>query len=99
MVAVHHAGFSAAAVFDVYTPQSVSLQLEDSILNRFSGTGGGSLSTCSSGGRTAYPYQRTKAIAYADGLDATPLVSFTTLDFSIAELDVHRKDAEILAEA
>ena len=66
----------AAVSFDVYAPQETSLWLSDSTLNRFGDSAGATISACTSGRRAAYPYQRARAVAYADGLDATPLVSF-----------------------
>ena len=83
-VSAQYGGFSATAVLDIYTPQLVSISLEDDTLNRFSAADGGALSTCTSGGRTAHPYQRTRISASADGLDATALVSFVTQDSSVA---------------
>ena len=83
-VIVVHNGFVASPVFDVYTPQSTQLTVEDGVLNRFNGASAAVLSSCSSGGRTAYPYQRTRVRAFADGLDAMPLVSFVTQDTSVA---------------
>ena len=83
-VAVSYAGSSAMAVFDVYSPRSTSLSLSDSILNRFVDSQNGSITACSFGGVTAYPYQRTRAVAFADGLDTTALVTFVAADESVA---------------
>ena len=77
-------GFLASAFFDVYTPQAVTLAVEDNELNRYSGAASESLSLCGAAGRTVYPYQRTRIRAYADGLEATPLVQFATDDSSVA---------------
>ena len=91
-VSVHHSGFNTSVRFDVYTPQSISLEIEDPTLNRFSAANGDAISTCSSGGRSSYPYQRTRIRAFADGLDATPLVSFTTQQASVAGVTSARHD-------
>ena len=77
-------GFLASAFFDVYTPQAVTLAVEDNELNRYSGEASESLSLCGAAGRTVYTYQRTRIRAYADGLEATPLVQLATDDSSVA---------------
>ena len=92
-VVVRFGSFSATALFDVYTPQATSLSLLDSTLNRFTANGGDSIaSSCTSGGTAAYPYQRTRAVAYADGLDATPLVTFVAADVSVADVSSASSD-------
>ena len=83
-VSVSFGSLGATVSFDVYTPQATSLTLVDSTLNRISPNGGGSLTACTSSGVSAYPYQRTRALAYADSLDVTSLVSFGLADTSVA---------------
>ena len=82
-VSVSYEGRTVAPSFSVYTPQKTSVSLADPTLNRFADLAGAAIeASCTSGGTTAYPYQRTHATAYADGLDATPLVGFTTANSS-----------------
>ena len=83
-VSVSYGVLGAAVSFDVYVPQETSLWLSDSTLNQFGDSAGGTITVCTSDGVTAYPYQRARAVAYADGLDATPLVSFVVGDVSVA---------------
>ena len=72
---------------------STSISLSDSTLNRFGDMQGDDIMSCSTGGATAYPYQRTRAIAYADGLDVTALVSFAVADTAVADVSSTRFDA------
>ena len=92
VLAQHADGFSATATFDVFTPQTVSLAVDDGVLNHFQGASGEAISGCSSSGRAMQPYQRTRIRAYADGLDATLLVRFSTEDPSVAGVSSARND-------
>ena len=92
-VNVAYGEFVDTASFDVYTPQVTSLSVDDSTLNRFTAKGGEPLSpSCTLGGATAYPYQRTRAAVYADGLDATSLVIFAVADISVAGVSSSSSD-------
>ena len=85
VVSVSFGSHSAAPAFSIYSPQITSVSLGDDTLNRFLDSDGSAIvSSCASGGATAYPYQRTHATAYADGLDATTLVDFTVTDTAVA---------------
>ena len=85
-VQVSHAGHNATVSFGVYTPWATRITLEDTNLNRISGAPSTSCSDGQPSGHAAYPYQRTKAYAFADELDATALVSFVVLDSSVADV-------------
>ncbi|KAL1504693.1 hypothetical protein AB1Y20_008472 [Prymnesium parvum] len=86
-------GVFGTATFSVYRPQVVTITLDDSTLNRFADMGGAPIpSGCASDNRHGYPYQRTKATAHADGLDATPLVKFAVADESIANVSDAKVD-------
>ena len=88
-VVVAYGTLSANASFDVYTPQHTSISVSDPILNRFGASGGGPVSSsCTSGGVSAYPYQKARVVAHADGLDATPLVGFAVSNSSVADVEV-----------
>ena len=50
-------GLSVTCAFDVYTPQSVTLSVEDSTLNRFTGLDGQPIVSCTAEKSTASPYQ------------------------------------------
>ena len=94
-VTVLYEGVDASAFFDVYTPQQLSVALEDDTLNRFAGMHGGVVAACDSGDSRAYPYQRTRSKAVSDGLDATSLVSFGVLDPAVAGISASRFDVVV----
>ena len=84
---VSAAGFTATAGINVYAPASIALSLDDDTLNRFNDVDGGQLpSSCGSSAASAFPYQRTRALTTVDGLDASPLVQYTTSDGSVASI-------------
>ena len=87
---VEYAGVTATAYVDIYTPQHTSILLSDSTLNQFASNRGEEISPCGLGASAMYPYQRTQAVAYADGLDATPLVSFEVANTSVADVSSTR---------
>ncbi|KAL1528137.1 hypothetical protein AB1Y20_009499 [Prymnesium parvum] len=82
--------WNASVQFSVYRPRNVTVSLDQSELKRIVGLEGESIPRCSREGRTAYPYQRTGIRALADGLDATPLVSFATGDADVAGVSSSR---------
>lgn len=91
-ISVSHGGMHALVTVTVYAPQSVSIMADNTTLNRFATSSGESLTKCTSGGRSAFPYQRTRVHAFADGLDATHLVSFGTADADIVAVSSARQD-------
>eukprot|EP00966_Prymnesium_polylepis_P328069 7383877-Prymnesium_polylepis.1 len=73
----------ADLVFQVYVPAHIGVVLEDATLHRFGDADGQALpSSCGS----QWPYQRTRAHASVDGLDATSLVQLAITDTSVASI-------------
>eukprot|EP00965_Chrysotila_dentata_P037664 1252598-Pleurochrysis_carterae.AAC.1 len=73
-------GFERVLRFDVYSPQDVQVDVADAELNLVDGVG-----ECGAEER----FQQTSVSAAADGLDVSPLVSFSSTDASVASVHSH----------
>ena len=87
-VSASYGASTTSVAISVYRPTTVSVSLDDPTLNKFADSSAAPINSCGS----AFPYQRTKATAFADALDATELVVFGVSDASVAAVSSSKAD-------